>query len=302
MSLISCDKISLISQDKWNEVLNAIETSIIKHQDIEDIILLSSTTAPKEINQILIDYLIENDNEYAIFSCDIIIEFLISTSKAIENKMQQVSPAIYQNLIDKNAMSIIHCPSGDIFNLPRIIADFNENTETETENADIFNEEEHFISDTLSIEFMNYPKYFDIIQECVYENMREILTTNGNTVKLVHADWSKRSEFYGILEIGYRGNDGKIVPADVILQKENQIFIHCGNNANMSNLQRKFGWINVPNDRITPPVKRKKTNTTTLYDARTPRQVTTNTRVNQWVFYSYNESRTANSQQSNINL
>ena len=40
-----------------------LRTSIVKYQHTEDVIILSSTTAPKEMNQSLMDYLIENDND-----------------------------------------------------------------------------------------------------------------------------------------------------------------------------------------------------------------------------------------------
>ena len=78
--------------------------------------------------------------------------------------------------------------SGDIFNLPRNL------------KHNVSKTEEHESEcDKLNIEFTNHPKYYDSIKECVYNNMREILFRNN--VKLIDADWSKKSEFYGIFEI-----------------------------------------------------------------------------------------------------
>ena len=258
MSVITCEDISTIQPSKWLQLLHDIDMGVTNYFDESEVIILSLPTPRPEIKQILTDYLISNQNEFCIFSCDIIIDFLVFDYKQTQNKMPQITKSIHYSLLNENSLSIIHCKSGEIFSLPRKIYTELIKLENENETFAVFQciEDEDYMR-YLKLEFMNHPKYFDIIKNCVYNKMCQIFPKSN--FKLIDADWSNKSEFYGIFRIGYRYLNGKIVCADIIMQKDRKIFVHFGNEVNENGL--KFSWISVPNDRITPPPKTMKINT-----------------------------------------
>eukprot|EP00484_Ammonia_sp_Unknown_P001309 CAMPEP_0197021296 /NCGR_PEP_ID=MMETSP1384-20130603/2177_1 /TAXON_ID=29189 /ORGANISM="Ammonia sp." /LENGTH=326 /DNA_ID=CAMNT_0042449085 /DNA_START=71 /DNA_END=1051 /DNA_ORIENTATION=+ len=264
MSVISCNNTSTISESEWFRYLYAVDIDITRYYDEDTVIILSAPSSPEQIKSILADSFVKNHNEFCLFCCDLITDFLFFDKKYVSSKLCHITAEVYNNFLCSNALTIIHCKSGEIFNLPRYInalpsshkdATISNERSSRSENGEISQrtDREMEMSETseFQIEFMNHPKYCSIIKDCVYQQL--IQTFRAHEFRLIDADWSRKQEFYGVFSIGYRCDDGKVVPADIIMQRDDKLFIHFGTFGDQSG--QKFGWISVPNDRVSPPPK-----------------------------------------------
>ena len=70
-------------------------------------------------------------------------------------------------------------------------------------------------------------------------------------------DWSKKVDFSDVKSIGYLCDDGAVIVGDVVKMNGNgtQIFVHFNNDG--GHYGKKYGYIDIPNERISPPPKNR---------------------------------------------
>jgi len=204
-----------------------IDAAVSERTD-EDLIVLSAPTEPAVMKELIAGALIDSEQYMCLFCCDIIVHFLVPSKRSVLGRLPANSDYVYEDLLSANAVSIIHVASGDVFNLPRELS-----------------------PGRMVLEFMDHAVFSAVIRDCVYRPLSNQFPECE--FKLIDADWSHRVSFYGIFRVGYRCDDGVVIPADIITQKDQRIFIHFQHFQEYAG--SKFGWVAVPNDRLSPPPK-----------------------------------------------
>jgi len=211
--------------------IQRVDANLHSEYDNRDILILSAPTKPGKIKGLLEHYLLENDMEDTLFCGDIIMDFLNLNVRSIRKRLpndgnsKSLSHSLFWMLATESVV-ILHLRSGDMFTLPR---------RPSTE---------------FNLEFMLYRHYADVIEERVF---KELDTSFPSTFSMMQQDWTKRTDFSDVPEIGYLCDDGTTVNTDVIRQKQDgsQIFVHFKHCASSGG--GKYRWIPVPNDRVSPP-------------------------------------------------
>eukprot|EP01084_Bolivina_argentea_P040061 74030_1 len=206
--------------NNWQKCLRQMHVKLMNYYHHDGIIILA---APYPLHA----------TKYAIkqfigtFYVDIILDYLLPNSQYVSNKLSKNCDCIYYSLLAANAIVIINIKHQNIFTIPRDIDDLNE--------------------DSFSIYFTNNDCFIDIIK-CLYLEFHKIYPSKIKSN--IAANWSKRCNFDGVSQISYLCENGKIIDADIIQQKEDKIFIVF--QKSVKEFEHRFAWIKIPNYRIAP--------------------------------------------------
>ena len=220
---------------EWVKCLMNLDRDIMDlHDALNYTIIISSPYKPNDMKQALQQHICDTFIQQSIlFCCDIIMDFIIPN-----NQMTQIQTSSV-DLLEHNAIIIINRKNSKFISIPRNVAAFSNKwkiswwKEMENDNKS-YNKICSSIANKIGKQYLS--QYFYVEQ-----------------------DWSQRTDFTDVSEVGYLCDNGVTVEGDVLRQRHSDlaIFVNFHTDTDASHYGRKHDWISVPNQRLCPPPKER---------------------------------------------
>ena len=218
------------------------------YDDSNKIIIISLPYKFEDIKQALTEFIRQSfTQESMLFCSDAILEFIVVSKYFIHSQMtaniisNNDKPGksncntwnidYYHESISKNAIVVINTESHEFIEIPR-------------EFADVAWRSQKIISKTDALFRETCSKIFEQIGD-------RYLPYNFTFMD----DWSDKTDFSQIPSIGYLCDNEEVAQAQCLRQSNGKIFVHFNDHA--PHFGKKCAWLEVPNDRICAPPKKR---------------------------------------------